>query len=121
MRYPYKCDKCDTPQEIIKRVSEIDSEEICSQCGNILTSQNRKILPNGIFYGETVEDAYYDHSLGKVVKSSKEARNHAKEKGWVEVGTEPVEKIHKHFDDQRRKREEDSWNELKRPRCAIYY
>lgn len=120
MKYPYHCPKCDTPQDKIKRHSEIDNDEICSQCDTILTSQDRKILPNGIFYGEKVEDAYFDQSLGKVVNSTKEARKLAKEKGWIEVGTEEPEKIHKHFDDQRRKREEDSWNEMKRPRYAVY-
>ena len=39
--------------------------------------------------------------LGKVVKNNAEARKEAKRLGLTEIGNEPVDKIHKKFDNDR--------------------
>jgi hypothetical protein len=95
--YPYKC-----PEghrfEVIKSLSEIDREERCD-CGAV---SERQI---GLFaLDKTAAGSWqptWNPGLGQVVKSAGHAKRIAKEKGLIEVGTEKVEAVHKHFDKQR--------------------
>jgi hypothetical protein len=42
------------------------------------------------FYGEKQDEPFYSIPLGKMVKSKKEMRTIAKQKGWEEVGSTDV-------------------------------
>lgn len=46
------------------------------------------------------------------VKSNKHAQRLAKERGWVEVGNEDVEKIHKKYDQEREQKAERGWDDV---------
>ena len=47
--------------------------------------------------------------MGQWTKSTKDARKIAKSRGMEEVGTEPVENLHKKFDKQREEAHAKSW------------
>jgi len=85
--------------------------EFCSKCGSVA---RRTIAVNQSFSKLAASDwntAHYSPALGKVVKSNREARRLAKAQGMVEVGTEPVEKIHSHYDTQREKKSEQRYED----------
>ena len=99
MIYPYCCPDCDHNFEVIKSVKAIDDPEHCPECSGL---SMRYIAKSQFFYGEKDWDtAHYNPALGKVVKNNAEGRRIAKEMGMVEVGDEPVDKIHKKFDTER--------------------
>jgi len=56
----------------------------------------------------------YNPGLGQWTKSTRHARQIAKEKGLIEVGNEPVESLHKHYDKQRKDKVEQRWAEADR-------
>lgn len=109
MLYPYQCPKCGHSEHIVKVLADIDREEKCPKCAEIMNRYIEKVS----FYGANDWDtAHYSPALGKVVKSHAELRRIAKQKGWEEVGNEDPDKIHKHFEQQREKAFEDSWSKV---------
>jgi hypothetical protein len=59
-----------------------------------------------------VESPEYNPALGQVVKNSKHRKDLAKEKGLIEIGNEPVEKIHKKFDSDRAEKLKKAWEDV---------
>ena len=109
--YPYQCDDCNTEFEVAKRVSQIDELEHCPQCDGEITQ--RLIAKQQSFSGADQWDCMaYDHAFGQVVKNNAHRRRLAKERGLEEVGTEPPEKIHKHYESQLEKQLSDSWDKV---------
>lgn len=108
MRYPYRCNTCKNEFDVIKSVKEIDNEEICDKCGSLAT----RFIAVTHFYGAKVEDAEYNPAFGCIVKDSKHRKELAKKFGVEEIGTESVEKVHKHFETQKAKELEDSWDKV---------
>ena len=110
--YPYRCSKCENKFDVIKSISAIDTAESCTNCYSIA---DRCIgLVN--FNGAADWSGSYNPAFGCYVRSKVHQREilaELKDKGreMVEVGTEPVEKIHKHYDNQRDKIRADRWNE----------
>lgn len=108
--YPYECPECDFDFEITKSVKEIDDPEHCPACNSIA---ERYIAKTGGFIGASDWDtAHYNPAFGKVMKSNAEARKEAKRLGMEEVGNEPVEKIHKKFDCDRKDKNDKLYDDL---------
>ena len=113
MIYPYKCNSCDHEFEVIKSVRCIDEFEACPLCRDGAT---RYIAQRQSFSGEKDWDsAHYNHAFGQVVKSKSHANKLAKERGMIEIGDEPVEKIHKKFDTEREQKLESRYDEIFEP------
>jgi RNA polymerase subunit RPABC4/transcription elongation factor Spt4 len=94
--------QCENEFDIIKSHIHIDDPENCPACGSAL---NRRKVTGGIgFFGASDwQGAFFSHALGKVVSSRAEESRIAKAMGMQEVGNEPVDKIHKYYDEQREK------------------
>lgn len=92
MVYEYHCEKCAKSTDIIKSVSEYNKDEPCSSCSSLMT---RVFNPGRItLYNTKVQDAYFSHAFGQVVKGDSHARTLAKDKGWIEVGNEnPIDHV----------------------------
>ncbi len=91
MRYPYYCVKCDSTTEVEKPLADIDRREECD-CGQIMA---RCISEKISFKGEKVEDnqTYWHPSLGCEVRSESHAKQIAKNRGLIEVGTESMDHL----------------------------
>lgn len=98
MIYPYACPKGHR-FEVIKPLSAIDNEERC-ECGEVSERQIGLTRLDKTSAGGWNQQSY-NPALGQWTKSTKHARDIAKAKGLIEVGNEPPENIHKHFDKQR--------------------
>ena len=95
--YPYECESCGHTYEVVKSVRDINNVEHCEKCNSL--TKRRIALRQSI--DKTAASDWdrmeYNPGLGKAL-TPMQARKEAKSKGLVEIGTEPVEKIHKHFD-----------------------
>ena len=93
-----------------KSVKDIDHPESCV-CGSPNTE--RIISTRQFFYGASDWDkSHYSPALGRVVRNNLEARRLAKERGLVEVGNEPVERIHSHYDKGRAEKAERNYQDI---------
>ena len=91
MVYSYSCPKCNQETDVIKPVADFDRQEQCDVCATVM---KRAFIPQKIhLYGTAVTDAKWSPALGKIVRSDKHERQLAKERNWVEIGTENP---HKH-------------------------
>ena len=111
MIYPYICSVCGNEFEVIKSVKDIDEPEFCAVCEN---PGIRTISPLVSFRGisDWNFEPEYDPAFGTMIKSPAHRRKLAKAKGWEEVGTEPVDKIHKAADETKNQLLEDSWSDV---------
>jgi predicted nucleic acid-binding Zn ribbon protein len=82
----------------------------CPACG--IVSSERIFSSSVYFVGAQVENAEYNPALGQVVKNSRHRKDLAKEKGLIEIGNEPPEKIHKKFESDRADKLKKSWEEV---------
>lgn len=110
MRYPYRCTskECQFEFDVIKSIREIDNTEHCDKCG----SEAARFISRTHFYGASVEDAEYSPAFGCIVKSRKHRQELARRHGVEEIGNEDPNKIHDHFEKQRDKALEDSWDKV---------
>jgi hypothetical protein len=84
--------------------------ETCSHCGR---EAIREFVPSRVYFnGTSVEHAEYNPGLGCVVKNSSHRKELARQRGLEEIGNEPPEKLHKHFDQVREDNREKAWAEL---------
>ena len=100
MIYPYTCPNCDNHAEVIKSVTDIDNDENCAHCDTIMVRQISQFQAIDKTAAADWNNSTYNPAFGKHV-TPQQAKREAKKKGWTEVGTEPPEKIEKHFADQR--------------------
>lgn len=112
--YLYECPSCNTQQDVVKTMSEIDRTEVC-KCGQSLDSSARKINFLGSFLYEKVEDAEYNQGLGCVTYGRKHRAEIAKRKGLVEIGNdESPDQSYRRFEAQREQASNKRWNDLQR-------
>jgi putative FmdB family regulatory protein len=112
MIYPYECPSCHQKFEVIKSVKYIDAIEVCPGCE--VAAERRIGRPYLCRVNDWVES--YNPAFGCVVKSKahqREILSRYKDKGkeFIEIGNEPVENVHKHFDSQRAERDAKRWGE----------
>jgi putative FmdB family regulatory protein len=113
--YDYRCLDCKHDFEVIKSISSIDDLECCPSCLATCDKRARIITKGKDFFGEKPDEAFFSQALGKWVKSKKDQARQAKDRGWVEVGNENVERLHKYHDDIRDRKTRDSWAEFTNP------
>lgn len=108
MIYPYECPRCKNKFDVIKSIRYINANEHCPNCEEIA---ERRIGVSAIHGADDWNSAEYNPAFGKYVTKS-EAKRLAKEKGLTEVGTEPVEKIHNHYETELDRKLEQSWDNV---------
>ncbi len=111
--YDYVCAKCDSDFDVIKRVAHLDAAEYCPQCSG---PGERRISRVGIINAGDWKPAY-NPGLGCVVNSRAHQREILRQRegegrGLIEVGNEPIEKIHKYYDTQRAESHAKGWAEV---------
>lgn len=112
MIYEYRCGKCRDAFDVIKSVAEMEREERCPHCQ---VPAVRAFAPRAVYFnGAKVEHPEYNPGLGCIVRNSSHRKEIAKQRGLEEVGSEPVENIHKKFEQDRAERVERAWTEADR-------
>lgn len=113
--YVYRCpeDHCHAQFDVVKAMADIDNIEVCPACGAFASSACRQ-LTRTHFYGAKVEDAVFDPAFGKVIRDSKHRQAEAKARGYIELGNEPVEKVHQYFDKKREETAAQRWADADR-------
>lgn len=100
MIYAYKCPGCQHDFDVIKSIAQIDFSEECPKCG--IEAERQIVAPNiakiaaGAWNNQT-----FNAALGCYTRNDQHAARIAKSRGYEEIGNEPPEKIHAHFDRQR--------------------
>lgn len=112
MIYPYLCSSCEHSFDVIKSLGEINTEEICEKCGNVAT----RTIGRFSFAGASDWKPEFNPAFGCVVKSKRHQREILSRfshqgKEFIEIGNEPVEKLHKKFDSQREAAHQARWSE----------
>lgn len=111
MIYPYLCPACSNEFEVIKSYKDIDSVEHCPSCDTI---SNRTISKHQAVDSTAASDwnnKSYNPAFGEAL-TPLQAKKEAKRRNWTEVGTEPAEKIHQHFEKEREAKYKASWDSL---------
>lgn len=103
--YPWSCEKCDIEFDTVEKMSEYSGKADCPGCSNPAT----RIWTTPQILGASVESPDYNPGLGCVVKNKRHREQIAKSRGLEEVGSEPTDKIHKHFDSQRAEKSRKRW------------
>jgi hypothetical protein len=93
---------------VIKSHREIDNSEHCPECATISTRTIAKHQSVDKTSASDWNAKTWQPATGKHMTPS-ELKKHAKAKGWDEVGTESVEKIHKNADLAKEQQSKDSW------------
>ncbi len=112
--YDYKCKHCQDTFEVTKRIADADVIESCPHC-ETACDKTCRIIYSHEFYGEKPEEPFYSAALGKMVKGKNDLRRKAKEKGWVEIGNEDINKTHDSYERDRVKRDNDRYREIYDP------
>lgn len=110
--YPYFCETCKDGFDVTKSVSQIDDDENCKKCGCVAQRHIARVN----FNGASDWNSSYNPALGCVVRSKSHQREilsryKAEGRELIEVGNEPVENIHKHYDQQRLDTQKERWSE----------
>jgi len=109
MIYPYICPKCDNNFEVIKSVKDIDQPENCPSCDTISNRTISRFQAVDSTAAADWNNKTYNPAFGKAL-TPQQAKKEARARNWAEVGTEPPEKIHKHFAKQREEKEKAKWD-----------
>lgn len=92
MLYEYVCHGCGKSYEIAKPVVEFNKDEHCPTSG---TTMARAIAPVRLhFYGTKVQEKKWQPAIGQAM-TDREIKEHAKTRGWIEVGNENLDKHYK--------------------------
>lgn len=68
--YSYRCHRCEVEFDIVKSHKEYNTKEICEECG--MDAEKVFCFNGGISADNS--PAYFNHGLGKVVRSKKDIR-----------------------------------------------
>jgi len=107
--YLYVCPNCSSENSIVKKIVDIDRDELCLNCDHKLISKDRRITGGNGFLYEKVENAEFNPGLGCVVRNRSHKRELCKRMGVEEIGNEKPESIHKYFDKSREEKRLTSW------------
>lgn len=96
--YLYECSSCCSAEEVVKPISQIDEQELCTTCAKPM---NRIITAVQISPTAKAFEAHHNWAFGKVVTSKRqleeERRRVSGETGReiVEVGTDDLKSVKK--------------------------
>lgn len=110
--YPYICPLCDHEFDVTKSIARIEDDEHCSLC----RGKAHRHIARVNFSNAGDWNPSFNHAFGCVVKSKKHQReiiDRYRDKGrdFEEVGNEPVENIHKYYDNKREEMQKERWSE----------
>lgn len=111
--YAYFCPPCDYCYDVVKPMAESHSVEHCPKCQ---AEAVKGVSPFAVdklclTTGSGVSTETWNPGLGCYTKSIRHGEQIAKERGLEPVGSEPVEKIHKHYDKAREEKNKRAWAE----------
>lgn len=111
MIYQYACESCGIRFDVIKSHRDMERPEHC-QCGMLA---KREFIPQRVFFSNTsVQHPEFNPGLGCIVKNKQHRSEICKARGLEEIGSEPVESIHKHYDTRRAEKIEKAYDEADR-------
>lgn len=110
--YEYKC-PAGHQFDVIKSLADIDRPEPCPDCHEIAARQISLVRIDKEAAGGWNQQSW-NPALGQWTKSTKEARRIAKSRGMEEVGTEPVDNLHKAAEKRREEIREERWKDADR-------
>lgn len=111
--YSYFCSFCESNFDVIKSISCLEDEELCGKCCTLAERQMSRvnISPRGEFI------ASFNPAFGEVVKSKRHQADLISKlkidtgREMIEIGNEPLDKIHAYYDNAREIKREESWDE----------
>lgn len=110
--YPYKCPACGKPQDIIKKMADIDNLEDCIDCRTAMEPKHR-LVTGGDFLYAAVEDSEYNVGLGCVTHGRKHRAQLAKDRGMEEIGnSEDPRKTWDRLEKDREQKSKRGWDEI---------
>jgi putative FmdB family regulatory protein len=110
--YPYRCSGPEVHHfDVIKPVADIDRYEHCPVCNNSNTERLIALVSIDKEAAGGWNQQSFNPALGQWTRSTAEARKIAKSRGMEEIGTEPVENIHKKFDKDRADKYKARWDD----------
>lgn len=69
--YDYKCSQCDTVKEVIKKISELDREELCATCSGhmdrLIVAPKLRLFRSG-WYEHIAPDPIYIDNMKQLKK-----------------------------------------------------
>ena len=110
--YPYCCKQCNGLYYVTKPLAHIDNVEYCSFCGS--RTERTIALSNFTNAGDWKPE--FNPALGCVVRSKAHQREilsrmKGEGKEIVEIGNEPLDKIHHSCDSLREQKQVKRWSE----------
>lgn len=97
---------------VMTSISTRNDPQDCPKCGKAGTRASYMDAPN---IDKTAAGSWnqqsYNPGLGCWTNSTKHAEQIAKERGLEPLGNEPVENVHKHFDQKRKEMHEQRWKD----------
>lgn len=111
MIYPYLCKHCGYETEVIKSYKQIDDIENCADCGKIMVRTISQFQAVDSTAAADWNNKTYNPAFGEAL-TPQQAKKEAKRRNWTEVGTEPADKIQKHFEAERKAKHKASWDDL---------
>lgn len=112
--YEYLCSVCENPFDVIRPMAQIDDLIECPECGRHCQPHERRISRTNFTGASDWNNQTWNPALGCYTKSNREASKIAKDRGLIELGSEKVETVHKHFDRQREETREQRWQDAAR-------
>ncbi len=124
MKYTYRCNQSECACwniefEIEKFARDIDVKEVCKACLHTAERLFRPGRPQIMNAGDGWNDHTYNPAFGKVIGSKAQLRKEmaeAKARGneMVEVGNEPLHKIHQHAEATQAHKHKEGWRKVSR-------
>lgn len=100
--------------DVVSTVAERKNPQACPTCGGEGLLCEVYSLNIDKTAAGSWNQASYNPGLGCWTESTKHARQIAKARGLEEIGNEPVENVHKHYDQQRKDTWKRRWAEADR-------
>lgn len=97
-RYDYECSTCLDGREVIKTLSQIDDQELCTTC---LTPMERVLSATNINTSTCKFEAHHNWAFGKQINSKRQLKEAQKKlsgdtgKEIIEIGTDDLKSVKK--------------------------
>lgn len=108
--YEYSCGACGGKFDVIKRIADLDREEVCTACG--LVAERRMPSRLGGFIGASDWNRQeYNPGLGCETRGWRHAEKIAKERGLEPVGTISSDSLHRDAERRQEDRRKALWDD----------
>ena len=83
-------------------MAERHEPSTCSSCGTSVLKREIPSRTGGFIGAADWDTCHHNPALGKTFRNNLEARKYAKSKGMTEMGNEPIDAIHKKYENERK-------------------